>query len=197
VASSGTIEPVPVEIRDYERADEQAWLRCRVLSFLGTAYFDDVMTVKRSPGVGAELVAVNSGAIVGVLDLSIDGTVATIDTIGVHPDYQHQGIGTGLLELACMRAASLGATTIEAWTRDDELTLRWYQARGMSESCHYLHVYADYYVDPGEPAEAVQARPDLTPMKVFLHVMLDHEAAMRAKFRRVHVCRRFSKPLIS
>lgn len=195
VVLSGTIEPVPIEIRDYERADEQDWLRCRVLSFLGTAYFDDVMTVKRSPAVGAELVAVDSGAVVGVFDLSIDGALATIDTIGVHPDYRHQGIGTRLFDLACARAASLGATTIEAWTRDDEATLCWYRARGMSESCHYLHVYADYYADTAEPAEAVQALPGLTPMKVFLHVMLDHEAEMRAKFRRVHVCRRFAMPL--
>jgi ribosomal protein S18 acetylase RimI-like enzyme len=132
------------------------------------------------------------GTVVGVLDLSIDGTLATIDTIGVHPDYQHQGIGTRLFERACGRAASLGADTIEAWTRDDEATLRWYRARGMSESCHYLHVYADYYPDASEPARAVQALPGLTPMRVFLHVMLDHEAEMRARFRRVHVCRRFA-----
>ena len=167
VVSSGTIEPVPIEIRDYERDDEQGWLRCRVLSFLGTAYFDDVMTVKKSPAVGVELVAVDSGTVVGVLDLSIDGTLATIDTIGVHPDCQHQGIGTRLFELACARAASLGADSVEAWTRDDEATLRWYRARGMSESCHYLHVYADYYADATEPAKAVQALPDLTPMRVF------------------------------
>lgn len=34
---------MPVQVRDYQPADEQGWLRCRVLSFLGTAYFDDVM----------------------------------------------------------------------------------------------------------------------------------------------------------
>jgi ribosomal protein S18 acetylase RimI-like enzyme len=127
--------------------------------------------------------------------LSIDGTLATIDTIGVHPDYQHQGIGTRLFELACARAASLGADTVEARTRDDEASLRWYRARGMSESCHYLHVCADYYADATEPAKAVQAVPGLTPMKVFIHVMLEHEAEMRAKFRRVHVCRRFAIPI--
>jgi GNAT superfamily N-acetyltransferase len=190
----GTIGLVPIEIRDYERAEEQAWLRCRVLSFLGTAYFDDVMTAKKTPAVGAELVAVDSGALVGVLDLSVDGELATIDTIGVHPDHQGRGIGTQLFELACFRAASLGATTIEAWTRDDEATLRWYRARGMSESRHYLHVYADCYTEAGEPSEAVRARPGLLPMRVFLHVTeLDREAEMRAKFRRVHVCRRFAK----
>jgi hypothetical protein len=29
-------------IREYVPADEASWLRCRVLSFLGTAYYDDV-----------------------------------------------------------------------------------------------------------------------------------------------------------
>jgi ribosomal protein S18 acetylase RimI-like enzyme len=69
-------------------------------------------------------VAVEAGT-VGFLDLSVDGALATIETIGVHPDHQHRGIGTKLFELACTRAAALGATTIDAWTRDDEATLRW------------------------------------------------------------------------
>lgn len=87
---------MPTEIRDYRPADEQAWLRCRVLSFLSTAYFDDVMTAKQSPAVGAELVAVKDGVVVGILDFSMDGMLATIDTVGVHPDHQRQGIGTQL-----------------------------------------------------------------------------------------------------
>lgn len=184
-----------MDIRDYEPADEQGWLRCRVLSFLGTAYFDDVMTAKKSPAVGAELVAVEYGAVVGLLDLSVDGTLATIDSIGVHPDHQYKGIGTQLFELACIRAAALGATAIDAWTRDDEATLRWYRGRGFTESSHYLHVYADHYIDASEPVEAVQARPGLQPIEVFLHATLDHEAEVRKKFRRVHVCRRFAQPL--
>jgi ribosomal protein S18 acetylase RimI-like enzyme len=185
---------VPVQVRDYRPADEQAWLRCRVLSFLGTAYFDDVMTAKVSPVMGAELVAVEAGALVGVLDLSVDGDLATIETIAVHPDDQHRGIGTMLFEQGRARAAALGATTIEAWTRDDEATLRWYRSRGFRESDHYLHVYADYYVSAAEPAQAVRRRPGLEPIKVFLHVTRGHEAGMREKFRRVHVCRRFAQP---
>jgi ribosomal protein S18 acetylase RimI-like enzyme len=185
---------VPAEIRDYEPADEQAWLRCRVLSFLGTAYFDDVMTAKQSPEVGAELVAVQGGIIAGVLDLSVDGDLATIDTIGVHPDHQHLGIGTLLLREARQRAAALGAATIDAWTRDDEPALRWYRARGFAESSHYLHVYADHYTDAQELARAVSFRPGLTPIKVFLHAALDREEELRAEFSRVHVCRRFAQP---
>jgi ribosomal protein S18 acetylase RimI-like enzyme len=186
---------VPAEIRDYEPADEQAWLRCRVLSFLSTPYFDDVMTTKQSPEAGAELVAVRDGTITGVLDLSVDGDLATIDTIGVHPDHQHAGIGTQLLRAARQRAAVLGAATIDAWTRDDEPTLRWYRARGFTESSHYLHVYADHYAGTGEPARAVSFRPGLTPIKVFLHATLDREEELRAQFSRVHVCRRFAQPV--
>jgi N-acetylglutamate synthase-like GNAT family acetyltransferase len=186
---------VPVAIRDYEPSDEQAWLRCRVLSFLGTAYFDDVMQAKTSPVLGAELVAEDSGAIVGVLDLSAEGQIATIDTIAVHPDHQGRGIGTRLLAQACARAQVLGAATIEAWTRDDAPVLRWYRSRGFAESDHYLHVYADCYARPGEPADAVQSCPDLDPIRVFLHADRDREAEMRARFTRVHVCRRFSRPV--
>jgi N-acetylglutamate synthase-like GNAT family acetyltransferase len=174
---------------------ERDWLRCRVLSFLGTAYFDEVMPAKASPSLGAELVAEDAGAIVGALDLSAEGQVATIDTIAVHPDHQRRGIGTSLLTQACSRAHALGSTTIEAWTRDDEPTLRWYRSRGFAESDHYLHVYADCYAQPGESADAVQGSPEFDVIKVFLHADLDHEAEMRTRFTRVHVCRRFSRPV--
>ncbi|WP_199238378.1 hypothetical protein [Kribbella steppae] len=33
-------------VRDYASADETRWLRCRVLAFLDTNYYDDVATVK-------------------------------------------------------------------------------------------------------------------------------------------------------
>ncbi len=166
-----------------------------MLSFLGTPYFDDVMPAKKSPVLGAELVAEDSGAIVGVLDLSAEGQVATIDTIAVHPQHQWRGIGTRLLARACARAQDLGAATIEAWTRDDEPTLRWYRSRFATESDHYLHVYADCYARAGEPTDAAQCSPDFDLIKVFLHADLDREADMRARFTRVHVCRRFSRPV--
>lgn len=35
-----------VQIRPYTDADEQSWVRCRVLAFLGTCYHDDVATDK-------------------------------------------------------------------------------------------------------------------------------------------------------
>jgi ribosomal protein S18 acetylase RimI-like enzyme len=155
-----------VEIRDYEPADEQGWLRCRVLSFLGTAYFDDVMTAKGPPPpTGAELVAAQSGEVIGLLDLRVDSDLATVTTIAVHPDHQRQGVGTALLETACARAKTLGASMIEAWTRDDQAALGWYRSRGFSESGHYLHVYADHYTNPAEPPAAVAPGLDCSPSR--------------------------------
>ena len=190
---------MPVEVRDYRPSDEQAWLRCRVIAFLGTAYFDDVCTSKPVPVRGAALVAIDQtgSLIVGVLDLSVDGAMATIDTIAVHPDYQGAGVGTALFERARARAAALGAVTIDAWTRDDEPALAWYRARGFAESEHYLHVYADYYVSAAEPPAAVDARPGLEPIKLFLHAPLAREEELRRTFRRVHVCRRLARPVSS
>jgi ribosomal protein S18 acetylase RimI-like enzyme len=183
-------------VRPYRRDDEQGWLRCRVLAFLATAYFDDVVTKKPLVERGIQLVAAtDDDLIAGILDASVDGDLATVDTIAVHPDHQSRGIGTALLQAAKEHVKAQGATTLDAWTRDDEPTLRWYRAMGFTESDHYLHVYADHYVDRDEPRRAVESKPGLDPIKVFLHGRLEDEEEMRQQFRRVHVCRRFSMPL--
>jgi ribosomal protein S18 acetylase RimI-like enzyme len=188
-----------VAIRDYTPADQTSWLRCRVLSFLTTPYFDDVLTAKAEiPAPGFELVALTAdGTVVGIMDVAVEGELATIDTVAVHPDHQHQGIGSRLLALARPRAASLGATVLDAWTRDQEDTLHWYRSCGFTESSHYLHVYADARSDPGEPTAAIgSARPGLRPLSLFLHATdLSQEPQLREQFARVHVCRRFAMPL--
>ncbi|WP_306367750.1 GNAT family N-acetyltransferase [Nocardiopsis sp. CC223A] len=187
-------------IRCYVPADESSWLRCRVLSFLGTSYYDDVLQAKppiAAPGV--ELVAVDDeGTVVGLMDTVIENESATIDTIAVHPDHQHQGLGRYLLEHTCSLARQRGARTLDAWTRDDADTLRWYRAVGFTESDHYLHVYASQYASPEEPEHAIAAtRSGLRPVAAFFHASLDREQQLRREFTRVHVCRRFAKSLPS
>ncbi|MEO3752298.1 GNAT family N-acetyltransferase [Streptomyces sp. B6B3] len=182
-------------IREYAPADETSWLRCRVLSFLGTAYFDNVKKAKTDiDPPGFELVAVaDDGLVVGVMDVTVEGELATIDTVAVHPDYQHRGIGRALLAEARARVRRVGSATLDAWTRDDPETLRWYRAMGFAESEHYLHVFANHYADAAEPDRAIaDRRPELHPMTVFLHGDLRDERTMRERFSRVHVCRRFS-----
>ncbi|GAB3003581.1 GNAT family N-acetyltransferase [Saccharothrix stipae] len=181
-------------VRDYVAEDERSWLRCRVSSFLGTALRDDVVAAK--PEVrGAELVAVDGAVVVGILDLAVDGDLATIETIAVHPDHQHRGIGGALLSRARARAIALGATTLDAWTRDDPPTLRWYRAMGFGESDHHLPVLADQRTSPDEPARAVAARPDRRAAKAFRHADVTEEARSRREFARVHARRRFAMPL--
>jgi GNAT superfamily N-acetyltransferase len=183
-------------IREYIESDEPSWLRCRVLSFLGTAYFDDVVTTRSAiPGPGFGLVAIEpDGTVIGIMDVSVEGQLATIETAAVHPDHQHRGIGRDLLARAGRRVRELGVPILEAWTRDDPDTLRWYRAMGFIEGEHYLHVYASYRADPGEPDRAIgQRRPGLRPISAFLHANLRDERELREQFTRVHVCRRFTK----
>ncbi|KAB8167764.1 GNAT family N-acetyltransferase [Streptomyces sp. 3MP-14] len=200
-------------LRDYRPEDEASWLRCRVLSFLGTPYYDNVLPAKPAMAApGCSLVAADAdvnadvdadaggqgsaGVVVGCLDLAVDGELATIETIAVHPDHQRRGIGRALLAEAAVRARAAGATTLDAWTRDQPESLAWYRATGFVESDHYLHVFADAYADEGEPGRAVE-RPGagLNPIGVFSHAPLAREEEMRTRFRRVYVCRRFSQPL--
>jgi N-acetylglutamate synthase-like GNAT family acetyltransferase len=184
-------------IREYTPADEASWLRCRVLSFLSTAYFDNVERAKPSIAApGFELIAVNRREeVLGIMDVTVENGLATIDTVAVHPDVQHRGIGRALLDTTLIRLRALGIGMLDAWTRDDPDTLRWYHAMGFAESSHYLHVYANYYTDRDEPKRAIQtARPGLDPMIAFLHGKLADEEDLRRDFARVHVCRRFTRP---
>ncbi|MBB0228602.1 GNAT family N-acetyltransferase [Streptomyces calidiresistens] len=187
-------------MRGYEAADEPSWLRCRVLAFLTTAYHDDVLRARpATPPPGFGLVAVEPeartgrGKVLGILDVSVDGDLATIDTVAVHPDHRRRGLGRQLLAEARTRLRAAGVPALDAWTRDDPDTLAWYRSQGFVESDHYLHVYANRYVDPGEPDRAVRTPASgLRPVAVFAHADLDREAELRRGFRRVHVCRRFS-----
>ncbi|MEU4099016.1 GNAT family N-acetyltransferase [Streptomyces sp. NPDC026673] len=181
--------------RAYSPADETSWLRCRVLSFLGTAYYDDVDRAKpQIPAPGLELVALDaSGTVAGIMDTLVDGTLATIDTVAVHPDHHRRGLGRALLRRTRAQVRERGATTLDAWTRDDPGTLAWYRAMGFTESDHYLHVYAHHHTAPGEPDRAILTpRPGLRLMAAFLHAKLEDEAQLRREFSRVHVCRRFA-----
>lgn len=185
-------------VREYTPADEASWLRCRVLAFLDTSFFDAVVPAKPAlEAPGLELVALDeNGTVVALMDTGIERGLATIDTVAVHPDHRRHGLGQRLLERTKGWARSAGATTLDAWTRDDEGTLAWYRAAGFAESDHYLHVYASHYTDPAEPGRAIaEPRPGLRPIMMFLHAKLADEERLRGEFTRVHVDRRFSMPL--
>lgn len=180
-------------IRRYDAADEPDWLRCRLLSFFESSYYDDVHTSKTvfsHPAV--ELVAHDrDGLLVGVLDIEIADDAATIDVIAVMPEGQGRGVATALLE-AALPVLPRTVTTLDARTREDLSANRWYERRGFTVEHRYLHVYAG----EGDSLDGFETPPELsTPVSAFLHARIEHAVEVRARFRRVHECRRYVRAL--
>jgi ribosomal protein S18 acetylase RimI-like enzyme len=182
------------EIRSYTEADEQGWLRCRVLGFLDSAFHDDVRQEKEHyEGPAVELVAVADDQIVGLLDLELEPAPGVLHDTGarggviwhvaVHPDYRRRGIASALVERALELAREHGLEIVQAWTRDDDWVHRWYESRGFRRRYSYLH----FYMQPEEAREEVTLRTDaLTPVLAFAHYTGDDSDEIRARFRRVH-----------
>jgi ribosomal protein S18 acetylase RimI-like enzyme len=182
------------EIRDYEDADEQGWLRCRVLGFLDSAFHDDVRQVKEHyDGPAVELVAVADGQVVGLLDLELDPAPGVLhDTnarggviwhVAVHPDYRRRGIASALVARALERARAAGLEIVQAWTRDDEWVHAWYEACGFRRRYSYLHVYMHRDEVRGEVTLRTEG---LRPVLAFAHHTGDDRDELRRRFKRTH-----------
>jgi len=187
-----TAHPETVHIRDYQSADEQSWLRCRVLAFLNTCYYDSVEPIK--PVVDdadrtIDLVAVADDIVVGILDVAVRGDLATIETVAVHPDYRRRGIADSLLDVILTRLDGTGVISLDAWTREDAEALAWYDREGFVQTEQYLHVYSGYdratkLATPTGPSH---------PVMLFAHAKIEHEARFRSEFERVYICRRMQR----
>lgn len=191
-------------IREYQPDDEKSWIRCRTLSFLDTAYFDDVMNKKETynhPSI--ELVAEDDGKIIGLLDIEYetkeksvctrgDGLGGMIWHLATHPDYQRQGIGTQLLEKVEEIGREMSLNYLEAWTRDDDWVCSWYEKNGFKKDYSYLHVYAT----GDELDEMVETvKPGFHFVKTFVHYTGDEWDLVQSNFQRVHECRCYIKYL--
>lgn len=174
------------DIRDYRTPDEPAWLQCRLLSFFGTDYYDDVKIAKTVLAPDhIELVVERDGTIVGLIDVEIEADAATIDSIAVHPSAQRLGLGSALLEAAMQRLPTR-VRTLDAWTREHPGTNAWYQAVGFRENYRYLHVYRGDD-DPAFPGPEGMSSPIIAMM----HAPIEREPELRAAYRRVCVCRQY------
>ncbi|WP_298178757.1 GNAT family N-acetyltransferase [Saccharomonospora sp.] len=177
-----------VQIRPYNDADAQSWLRCRLLSFFPTQYYDDVVIERPNldePSI--RLVGVIGADVVGILDVSISDDAATIETVAVLPEHARTGTATRLLHAALPELRRRKVRTLDAWTREDPAANAWYQANGFDERFDYLHVYKE----PDEDNTAFAAPEGVRPVRVFAHAPIELEAHMRARFRRVYVCRQY------
>jgi ribosomal protein S18 acetylase RimI-like enzyme len=185
-----------VLIRPYRDEDERGWVVCRVLSFLDSAFFDDVRQTKEHYEHHAiELVADRGGEIIGLIDVEckeVAGTVCEerpgiggmIWHLAVHPEHQRQGVASSLLREAERLARARGLVRFEAWTRDDVAANAWYEARGFELIDSYLHVYVELHEGL---RDAFPTTDDgLRPVKVFAHYVGDQPDKMRQRFSRVH-----------
>ena len=194
-----------MEIRQYQAEDEIGWVRCRVLSFLDTAYFDNVLQKKEvyeNPAV--ELVAVENGQVVGLIDIEYEirertvcsrgaGLGGMIWHIAVHPDFRRKGIASKLLKESEKIAAGKGLNRLEAWTRDDEWVNKWYVNSGFMNVDSYLHVFID---GDSELKGAIKSeRPDLYPIQSFAHYIGEENEHIKKQFKRVHECNCYEKML--
>lgn len=179
-------------IRDYQPSDEASWLRCRLLTFFGTDYYDDIVLARPTferPAI--RLVTHADEMIIGLIDVEVFDEAATINCIAIHPDQQRSGLGTVLLQGAIERLPA-DVRTLDAWTREDVVANRWYRARGFTEGQRYLHVYKGAE-DPGA-GFAVPA--GLTgPITAFMQAPIAEEERLRAIYKRVYVCRQYIKTL--
>jgi ribosomal protein S18 acetylase RimI-like enzyme len=185
-----------VRIRPYRDGDERGWIVCRVLSFLDSAFYDDVRTAKeRYEHPAIELVAEREGEIVGLIDVECDdapgavcearpGLGGMIWHLAVHPEHQRRGVATALLREAERRAREHGLARLQAWTRDDASARSWYESRGFELVESYLHVYIE--LDEGLRDLFPVTSDGIRPVKVFAHYLGDDERAMRERFARVH-----------
>ncbi|MFI6094210.1 GNAT family N-acetyltransferase [Lentzea sp. NPDC051213] len=171
-------------VRDYEAADEASWLRCRVLGLLETSRYDDVWQSRRRNDL--ELVAADDNVVIGLLDVSVPGTQATVDMVVVHPGHRRGGVASTLLDEAVRRLERCGVRELDARVREDAPALGWFARHGFVETERHLHVHAS----ADEVGTALTARYGLEPVGALLHARIEREAEMRQRFERVYVCRR-------
>ncbi|WP_291564478.1 MULTISPECIES: GNAT family N-acetyltransferase [unclassified Clostridium] len=184
-------------IREYNDADNFQWVRCRVLSFLDSAYFDNVLREKEhyeNPSI--ELVAEVDNTIVALIDIeyetekgkvcySANGLGGVIWHIAVLPEYRGLGIATLLLNEAINKLNNKGIKKLEAWTRDDKWVNDWYKNRGFNWKESYLHVYTE----GNECREITESKiKKLFICNCFTHYVGGEKEEIKNRFKRVHEC---------
>ena len=184
-------------IRKYEDKDNLGWVRCRVLSFLDSAYFDNVLREKEhynNPSI--ELVAELEGKIVGLIDVEYEierGKVCYYDNelggviwhLAVLPEYRNLGISTSLLNKAIEVLKNKEVERLEAWTRDDKWVNDWYENRGFKLKEQYLHIYTE----GKECGEITDSKINkLFICSCFAHYVGEDKEETKERFTRTHEC---------
>lgn len=186
-----------MDIKPYETKYEKAWLHCRLLSFLETAYYDDVYTsVPTYEQKNAQkMIAVENEVVIGLIDIVWDsqasketsfaeGKGVVIEHLAIHPDFQGRGIAQQLFDVAIQNLATENIDFIEVWTRDDVEANQFYQKQGFEVASQYFHVYGKN-----------KQEADATLVNGFYHVLKQEQLAQYDAIR-VYPCYGYLKSLI-
>lgn len=178
-----------MKIKQYEKKYEKSWLHCRLLSFLETAYYDDVYTnvPTYEEKNSLQLIAVENEQVIGLIDVVWDSTTskktsfgegngAVIEHLAVHPAFQGRGIAQQLYAAVAQTLADNGLHFIEVWTRDDVGANQFYQKQGFEVASQYFHVYGKK-----------QQETEPTLVSGFYHV-LEQEQLAQYDSARVYPC---------
>tara|TARA_B100000073_G_scaffold163828_1_gene135620 strand:+ start:497 stop:1087 length:591 start_codon:yes stop_codon:yes gene_type:complete len=196
---------VDLIIRPYDTSDEESWLKCRLVSFHNSAYYDDVYIKKPTfDNPSLELVAAVDGKIIGILDLEKDnkdgsicycksGLGAMVWTIAVLPDYRRFGIASQLILKAVDWAKTKDINFIEAWTRDDKWVLDWYESVGFSRFHSYWHIY---YKGDNVKSLFESNDKDISPQSVLAYSNKDPKTLDQNKIDRFYKCSGFKLDLV-
>jgi ribosomal protein S18 acetylase RimI-like enzyme len=99
--------------------------------------------------------------------------------LATHPEHQRRGVAAALLEEAERQARERGLVRLEAWTRDDAPTWRWYERHGFVRVDGYLHVYL-------ERGDLRHLDGELRLVKALAHYTGDRPDDIRRRYARVH-----------
>ena len=184
-------------IRPYYSSDAESWLKCRLISFHDSAYYDDVYTKKPTfNNSSLELVAEINGKVIGILDLEKDnndgsicysktGIGAMVWTIAVLPEYRRLGIASKLIAKGMDWAKTKDIDFIEAWTRDDKWVINWYKSIGFKKIHSYWHIYFK-----GDNVKSLFSSidKDIIPESIFAHSNKDPKTMDQNKIDRFYKC---------
>lgn len=153
-----------IKIREYQDIDEMGWVRCRLLSFLDSSYYDDVKREKEQyDHASICLVAEYNNQIIGFIDVEYEKKIgevcylkgdlgANIWNLGVLPEYRNKHVAQTLWEQVKKLLIEKGIKRVELWTQDDLPANRWYQKQGFELIESYLNVFS--YGDSKDKAKS-------------------------------------------
>jgi ribosomal protein S18 acetylase RimI-like enzyme len=95
----------------------------------------------------AGFIAMDEGKIVGFITYeTLTGNLAELSWIGVHPGYQHQGVGKRLLQLLEEQLITQGIRILQVSTLADSVV---YEPYAETRAFYRANGFQDYRIDPG------------------------------------------------